>query len=194
MFLEKKERKKTMISNLECIEYFGIEKSELVPGLLLIPSALDSSTCNDLLFKIQENHWFSNGNQMMFFGKLPPFLSPVYDLGVKMLPKFQRMPLFNQCIANYYRHSQGISPHIDLLKFDDGILIISLSGTCTMDFIKNDQVVSFFLGPGDAISLSNEARYEWAHSIPEKLNDMNDNGDLIKRTERISITLRSLKI
>jgi hypothetical protein len=174
------------------MEYFGLEKSDLIPGLSVIHSALDANLCNELLVKIKENHWFSNGNQMMFFGKLPSFLSPLYDIGLKMLPNFHREPLFDQCIANYYKNSQGIKPHVDLLKFDDGILIISLLGTCTMDFIKNNQIVSFFLGPGDAISLSNEARYEWKHTIPERIVDMNDRGELVKRTERISITLRSL--
>lgn len=181
-----------MISNSECLDYFGLEKSELIPGLLYIPNALDSTTLSNLLFQIKENNWFSNGNQMMFFGNLPSWLSPVIKLGQEML-NFNRKPLFNQCIANYYQDSQGIKPHVDLMKFDDGILIISLSGTCQMDFIKNDQIVSFFLKPGDVISLSNEARYEWKHGIPQRLEDINESGQKIKRTERISITLRSLK-
>jgi hypothetical protein len=181
-----------MISNAECMAYFGIEKSDLIPGLTYIPSALSPKACDELISMIEANNWFMNGNQMIFFGNLPEWLDPIYEIGVRMLPEIKRMPLFDQCIANSYENSQGINDHIDLLKFEDGILIVSISGTCTMDFKKNDEIVSFFLRSGDAISLSGEARYEWKHGIPERQVDYDDDGQLVKRTHRISITLRSL--
>jgi len=37
-----------------------------------------------------------------------------------------RQPLFNQMIANWYAPSEGIRAHVDLLRFEDGIAIISL--------------------------------------------------------------------
>ena len=181
-----------MLSNAECLDYFGLQKSELVPGLNYIPCALSLTECNQLLSNIKTNKWFSNGNQMMFFGNLPHWLSLLYDLGIKMLPSIKRVPLFNQCIANYYEKSEGINSHIDLLKFDDGILIVSLLGTCCMEFKKNQEIVTFFLRPGDAISLSGEARYEWEHGIPYGPVDCDEEGRYVERGCRVSITLRSL--
>ncbi|BAU02284.1 hypothetical protein VIGAN_11178200 [Vigna angularis var. angularis] len=37
-------------------------------------------------------------------------------------------------IANIYQPSQGICAHIDLLRFDDGIAILSLESDCVMHF------------------------------------------------------------
>ena len=183
-----------MITNSECIEYFGISKSEFIPGLEYIPSALSENECFQILTMIEKNNWFLTGDQMIFFGNLPEWISPLIGIGSKMLSSIKRDPLFDQIIANSYNASQGIKPHIDLLKFDDGILIVSLTGTCTMEFSKDDQIISFFLRPGDAISLSGEARYKWMHGIPLRSIDVDENGRDFQRTHRISITLRSLRV
>ncbi|CAI5508161.1 unnamed protein product [Closterium sp. Naga37s-1] len=42
----------------------------------------------------------------------------------------QREPLFDQMIANWYSGDQGIKPHVDLMRFDDGIAILSLLSPC----------------------------------------------------------------
>ncbi|CAI7772803.1 unnamed protein product [Closterium sp. NIES-54] len=44
----------------------------------------------------------------------------------------QREPLFDQMIANWYSGDQGIKPHVDLMRFDDGIAILSLLSPCVM--------------------------------------------------------------
>lgn len=47
-----------------------------------------------------------------------------------------RRPLFNQMIANWYAPSEGIRAHVDLLRFDDGIAILSLLSPCVMSFAR----------------------------------------------------------
>merc|ERR1712226_1154768 len=43
-----------------------------------------------------------------------------------------RCPLFNQLIVNSYAKGQGICRHIDLLRFEDGIVGLSLQASCTL--------------------------------------------------------------
>ncbi|KAG0043064.1 hypothetical protein BGZ83_011882 [Gryganskiella cystojenkinii] len=46
----------------------------------------------------------------------------------------QRLPLFDQSIMNLYTPGEGLKPHVDLARFDDGIVIISLVSGINMDF------------------------------------------------------------
>ena len=47
-----------------------------------------------------------------------------------------RQPTFDQMIVNGYKPGEGISSHVDLLKFDDGIAIISLGSPAIMTFTQ----------------------------------------------------------
>ncbi|KOM34769.1 hypothetical protein LR48_Vigan02g091900 [Vigna angularis] len=57
----------------------------------------------------------------------PPFLPHI----------LHKEPLFDQMIANIYQPNQGIYAHIDLLRFDDGITILSLESDCIMHFTSH---------------------------------------------------------
>ena len=48
----------------------------------------------------------------------------------------QRCPRFDQMIINGYQPGEGITAHVDLLKFDDGIAIVSLAAPAFMTFTK----------------------------------------------------------
>lgn len=45
-----------------------------------------------------------------------------------------RTPFCNQCIVNSYSPGQGITPHVDLVSFADGIVSVSLRSPTVMDF------------------------------------------------------------
>ena len=47
-----------------------------------------------------------------------------------------RHPVFDQMIVNSYKPGEGIKSHIDLMKFDDGIAIMSLGSPATMTFTR----------------------------------------------------------
>ena len=51
-----------------------------------------------------------------------------------------RQPTFDQMIVNGYQPGEGISSHVDLLKFENGIAIISLGSPATMTFTQEDSV------------------------------------------------------
>lgn len=48
----------------------------------------------------------------------------------------QRYPIFDQMIINGYQPGEGIKAHVDLLKFADGISIVSLGAPAVMTFTK----------------------------------------------------------
>jgi len=148
-------------------------------------------------------------NQAMRFGQLPAWLPGALSSGLQLaahLPLTQaaRAPLFDAIILNSYAPRTGITDHVDLLRFEDVVVGLSLVSACTMRFARASAAqlrqaaggdvapaaapgeappaVRVRLNPGDLYILSGEARYEWTHGIaPEDSTE-----------QRISITLRKL--
>jgi hypothetical protein len=60
---------------------------------------------------------------------------------------------------------QGITPHVDLAAFGDGIASVSLGAATVMDFVRaaDGRSAAVLLQPGDLLMLHGEARYEWTH-------------------------------
>lgn len=103
---------------------------------------------------------------------------------------------------------EGIRSHVDLQKFDDGILIVSLLSSCVMvmtpasESLKHatsyqeegdiEDGLPILLKPGDVLAMVGPARWDWAHCIPARHEDIID-GELIQRGARVSITLRKLR-
>jgi hypothetical protein len=127
-----------------------------------------------------------------------------------------REPLFDQMIANSYEPGEGIKAHVDLLRFEDGIAIVSLLSPCVMCFrsvpdplhscpnkvnehINEDNQlndtrakVQILLSPGDLIVMSGTARYKWSHEINRNKDQQVWQGEALKQERRISVTLRRL--
>ncbi|RWW83638.1 hypothetical protein BHE74_00007849 [Ensete ventricosum] len=119
-----------------------------------------------------------------------------------------REPLFDQLIVNVYNPGeQGICAHVDLMRFDDGIAIISLESACVMHFTRSKQEegndegqgeegslmrVPVFLSPGSLVLMSGEARYVWKHEINRKQGFQLWEGEEIHQQRRTSVTLRKL--
>ncbi|KAG0750113.1 hypothetical protein G6F57_000384 [Rhizopus arrhizus] len=180
-------------------ELFGEEEEEEniitipeIPGLKLIRQALSHEQQMTIVHEIIKDGYFAgaeNINQAMCFGRLPPYISWIETFIKQNYP------------------SEGIVSHVDLLRFDDGILIISLLSSCVMTMkpanktslsykkSNNDENSirhDILLRPGDILALSEDSRYKWEHGIEERLFDEID-GDFIERGTRISVTLRKLR-
>ncbi|KAG0298248.1 hypothetical protein BGZ96_001214 [Linnemannia gamsii] len=117
-----------------------------------------------------------------------------------------RIPLFDQSIMNLYFPGNGIKPHVDLARFEDGIIIISLLSAINMDFYKalspmsphdppegtntsrppplqdqrqqeeREPDFTVRLEPGSVLTIQGKARYEWEHGIRETMEDVVDDG------------------
>ena len=69
-----------------------------------------------------------------------------------------RQPLFDQLIANKYEPGEGLKPHVDLMRFQDGIAIVSLQASAVLSFTKGERKHGVLLSPGDLLLLEGEAR------------------------------------
>lgn len=97
---------------------------------------------------------------------------------------------------------QGILAHVDLMRFEDGIAIISLESSCIMHFTSvdaeedmkkdNPAKIPVLLTPGSLILMWGEARYLWKHQINRKPGYQIWQGKEIQQKRRTSLTLRRL--
>ncbi|KAJ3046101.1 hypothetical protein HDV00_003851 [Rhizophlyctis rosea] len=179
-----------------------------IDGLSIAYGALSPDLQTSLLTHIFNEKWFDPSkarDQVMRFGTLPPCLQPLSDLGASLLPDnlSSRSPVFDQMIANYYTPGQGLAHHVDLVnRFEDGIVVASITGTCIMEFRpaahmrngkeNNDVTIPFLLSPGDVVSLSGPARWDWEHGIPCSTEDVWGSQTISRAPCRVSITLRKL--
>ncbi|KAI9022975.1 hypothetical protein CLU79DRAFT_834945 [Phycomyces nitens] len=183
---------------------FGSEGERLdIPGLQLVPNALDHSQQMKIVEAILDTNTFDSGqvNQAMCFGKLPPHLDWLATHLITHFPQLlprhllEREPVFDQAILNLYSRGQGIISHVDLPRFEDGIIILSLMSSCVMTMRPVDASdpteIDVLLNPGDILGLSGPARYDWEHGIKQREYDV-VGGERIDRGTRISVTLRKL--
>eukprot|EP00873_Tetraselmis_striata_P036936 jgi/Tetstr1/457200/TSEL_043848.t1 len=149
-------------------------------------------------------------NQAMVFGQLPGWLTPLLarlaaEASALWPPALAaRQPLFNQLIVNLYQPGQGITPHVDLARFQDGIANISLMSTCIMRFrdapapgdthdSAQGEEHQVLLEPGDLLLLHGDARYSYTHGIDACHQEIwGGDGRRIERCLRMSLTLRAL--
>lgn len=135
------------------------------------------------------------------------------DLHDHLFPSKGAPPRARQAILNLYHPGEGITPHVDLLnRFDDGIIGVSLCGSCVMSFEAVKGAVrdsekrrqeatekwDLYLPERSVLVMSKDARYHWKHGIPGRTHDLVKDEDenhgpyLIKRGIRLSVTFRWL--
>ena len=131
------------------------------------------------------------------------------DLHDHLFPSKGAPPRARQAILNLYHPGEGITPHVDLLnRFDDGIIGVTLCGSCVMSFEEVENTVcgtgeyakevgkkwDLYLPERSVLVMSKEARYDWKHGIPGRTHDLVEDEDgnhgpcLIKRSIRLSVT------
>ncbi|KAF9622032.1 hypothetical protein IFM89_029316 [Coptis chinensis] len=101
----------------------------------------------------------------------------------------------------------GICAHVDLMRFEDGIAIVSLESSCVMHFTRVETEASsieigekkesvlktpILLTPGSLILMFGEARYLWKHEINRNAGFQMWGGQEIHQQKRTSVTLRRL--
>lgn len=105
----------------------------------------------------------------------------------------------DQLTVNRYLPGQGIPPHVDTHNsFEDGIVVVSLGSTCTMDFRHPDgRHLSLTVPQRSCLIMTGEARYLWSHGITPRKNDVvrtEDGGlTLVARGIRTSLTFRKVR-
>ncbi|KAF9280630.1 hypothetical protein BGZ68_007112 [Mortierella alpina] len=200
-----------------------------IPGLCLHTNVLSHGDQSRLMAQITEFNLFKGGqqNQAMRYGRRDLAWIAWLEEQLKQNGVFSepfcrsdwtsRTPLFDQSIMNLYRPGDGIKPHVDLARFEDGIVVVSLLSAINMDFYRALSPMSpqdppegayqpyvsnepprqpdytVRLEPGSVITMEGPSRYEWEHGIQEALEDL-VSGERIKRKIRVSITLRRMRL
>lgn len=97
-----------------------------------------------------------------------------------------------QCVINEYEPGVGIHPHIDSTLFGDQVINISLGADIVMDFYSpgDEQKKSVLLPRRSLLLVEGKARFGWKHGIAYRKSDKLENGMVLKRNKRISITFR----
>ncbi|XP_057483420.1 uncharacterized protein LOC130770123 isoform X2 [Actinidia eriantha] len=210
------------------------ERVSEINGLWICRDLLSPQQQSSLLSSIEDEGWFTEAshNQAMRFGNLPAWAIELAklirevvhyidhdsefadmttccdDKDASFFPSnlFWREPLFDQLIVNVY--SQGICAHVDLMRFEDGIAIVSLESSCVMHFTafeSEDGIIGkqsgsdsglakipVHLTPGSLVLMWGEARYLWKHEINRQPGCQTWEGKDIEQKRRTSITLRKL--
>ncbi|KAL5713013.1 hypothetical protein ACHQM5_015131 [Ranunculus cassubicifolius] len=193
------------------------EEIKEIKGLWLCRNFLSSKDQSSLLIAIKKEGWFTeaSNNQAMAFGNLPGWATELSTsihkavclsehVGRSPMPSslLWREPFFDQLIVNLYQPGEGICAHVDLMRFEDGIAVVSLESSCVMNFSqvdaeasnvgKGDKDIPVYLTPGSLIVMSGEARYHWKHEINRKPGFQVWEGKEIDQGKRTSVTLRKL--
>ncbi|KAJ2756065.1 ribosomal RNA processing protein [Coemansia pectinata] len=181
----------------QCLQYFSWLTSEYFPDT-------PSNTSNRRV------------NQGMHFGALTDPDTPLGQLcqicttlsGLLPASVLARSVVFDQAIINLYDRGEGIGDHVDLLRFEDGVVGFSFGGSATMRMRKvgsgdmqraatytreleseDPEEVTVRLNAGDVYAMSGEARYQWTHGIPKTSAGVDN-----VQSRRISVTLRKLAV
>ncbi|XP_007050875.2 PREDICTED: alkylated DNA repair protein alkB homolog 8 [Theobroma cacao] len=212
------------------------EQIKEINGLWLCRDFLSPQHQSSLISAVLNEGWFTEDshNQAMRFGDLPAWatelsnsireavllghhVSKSTDLATSngatgdcLLPLnlLWREPLFDQLIVNVYHPGEGICAHVDLMRFEDGIAIVSLESSCVMHFTRVEAgsniveqgemhlrvgKIPVHLTPGSLVLMSGEARYLWKHEINRNPGFQMWGGQELIQEKRISITLRKLR-
>lgn len=179
-----------------------------INGLTYIRNFISVSEQNSLLEKIDSELWLTElKRRVQHYGykydyakhqiNNAMYIAPLPDWSLAVAKRLQQNyspTLPDQVIVNEYEPGQGIANHTDCKTcFKDTIISLSLGSPCVMDFTnpKKNLKKSLLLEPRSLIILKGEARYEWAHGIAKRKSD-NFQGQIFKRTRRISLTFRTV--
>ena len=121
-----------------------------------------------------------------------PWTKELEALAEKLKPYMKGKPI-NQCIANRTNPPQGFGRHFDDSKFDDPVCILGTAAAVNFILLHRDgrRFHATRSLRRCLIVLSGEARYTYAHAIPEGVDDA-WYGKLYPRGTRISWTFRSV--
>jgi alkylated DNA repair dioxygenase AlkB len=183
----------------------------MIKGLTYIPDFIDEEHAHDLLYIIDLKEWSNDLKRRtqhygykydytkktvdtsMYLGKLPwwtePITTQLVESGI-----ISSKP--DQLIVNEYNPGQGIARHTDCVPcFGPVIVSLSLNSTCMMEFeqFSSTKKGTMMLAPRSLLVLTDEARYDWMHSIPARHEDLFQD-ELITRTRRVSLTFRTVII
>ncbi|KAH8550398.1 hypothetical protein BGW37DRAFT_83957 [Umbelopsis sp. PMI_123] len=124
-------------------------------------------------------------------GPLPDFVTPV----LTRIDDKNLSPSPNHLLVNEYEAGQGIMPHTDAPSiFGAVILSLSLLSACVMKFtnVVTGHTVDVLLPRRSMLVMTDEARYNYKHSISKDVIETLSDGTTVERSRRVSFTFRQI--
>lgn len=183
----------------------------MIDGLTYVPDFVTLEEHDELMRVIDQQEWSDalkrrtqhygyqydytrkTVDTSMYLGPLPGWIVPYANKLVEQ-EFFSELP--DQVIVNEYQPGQGISRHIDCTScFTSTIASLSLNSTVQMEFENrfSNKKGSMMLDTRSLLVLSNEARYDWLHSIAARTADT-FRETVFPRDRRVSLTFRKVII
>jgi len=182
-----------------------------VPGLSIIQEYVTPAEEDDLFKQLNKQPWVVDfSRKLQYYGyrnererpyhlvpipeEIPDCLDTLMDHIVEENLIYKRP---EQVIINDYTPGQGIRPHFDRKDyFDNTIVGVSLGSDCVMEFTppdKSGKEKQYVYMPRRSLYvIEDDARYEWLHGIPGRKTDKLNEGKVLVRQRRISITFRNV--
>lgn len=190
---------------------------EDIPGLYLIPNVFtkeENDKYMEILEKEKNNPNISNqihtateyGWKFLpatvkipedYLGDYPEWLEKlwqkIFNIIKINISNFPEKAYPDNVLINKYEIGDGCLPHIDQLDFwENWIVGVSFGSGCTFQFTDNfDKNIEMLMPPCSIYVMIDDARYKWKHGIKFSPIDIYY-GDVIPRTQRISLTFRSM--
>ncbi len=177
----------------------------MIPGLTITPNFIDQNYEQELIQNISQESWntalarrtqhygykYNYRSRSIteddYLGSFPQWLDKLTDY-ITEKAVLKRRP--DQIIINEYLPGQSIAAHIDMTTlFDEHICSLSIGSNIMMIYSRSDKQEHYYLERCSLLEMTNDARYKWKHSIPNKKIDV-VNGVKIPRSTRYSITFR----
>jgi len=186
------------------VHHAGAAGRPMIDGLHYVPGYVAGVEHDALLATVSGLGWQdAGGRRIQFYGHWYDHTKGVYPVGD--LPEWAAplasrlrddglMPyVADQLIVTEYEPGEGIRPHIDAPVFADVIAGVTLGAGCVMEFRRTGHATeAVLLEPGSVVVLSGEARHEWQHAIPARVDD-DWNGRGLRRSRRVSLTFRKMR-
>ena len=182
-----------------------------VPGLAYVPDFLDEDRERHLIDWIDRQEWSTEiKRRVQHYGwrydyrarkvdasmRLGPLPQELAELAERLFKENLVPQIPDQVIVNEYEANQGITPHIDVTRFADGIATISLLESWEMVFHapRGKEKVPRTLERRSVAIMHGEARYRWKHEIRKRGSEpaLDEGGKRRKRKRRISLTFRKV--
>ena len=212
-----------LINDAVSVEY-AEQIVELLPPILVHGPPDEQVTSDAQKTSSTTGQAVGSGLQAHYFRPVPDFVSFVDE---DAIPEDWKQSVWRQdddngpsgscdcAIVQRYDPGQGIRPHVDLHRFDDGVAILSLLSGCVMDLYRGEAPepeYKIYLPPRSLLLMRGEARYDWRHgtlsttkdeinqdvtnwqALPTDLADRVSAGQtvVVERSRRISITMRKM--
>ena len=182
-----------------------------IPGLVYMPDFLDEAHERRLVEWIDRQEWSRElKRRVQHYGwrydykarevdssmRLGPLPAELFVLAERLFKEKLMPRLADQVIVNEYQVDQGITPHIDITGFADGIATISLLESWEMTFHAPRSKEKFprLLERRSVAVMQGEARYRWKHEIGKRKSEppLGEGGRRRPRQRRISLTFRKV--